>query len=252
MFGASDAERVAIVTGGSGSMGREIVGRLAGDGVTVVSADLATPTQATSVALAVEIDVTDAEAVRSIVETTVDRFARLDVLVNCAGVVSVAPITEITDGEWSRVLDINLRATFLCCRAALPRILESPAGRIVNIASDVARRGEANMVHYCAAKAGVVGLTQALAMEVAAAGVTVNAICPAITESALLRAFIEQEAAVRGLDPEAFEQELIAEIPAGRPTHPKDIAGAVAWLISPDAAFVTGQALNVSGGRIMS
>lgn len=254
--------RVAVVTGGGRGAGRAIAQRLAEDGFTIVIGDvraesaneaaqeIATSTGVDTAGFAV--DVSSASSVDGFIAEIVERFGTVDVLINNAGVISIMPLSAIEEAEWDRVIDINLKGPYLTTRAALPYLTSSGWGRIVNIASDVGKRGEANIAHYCASKFGVVGLTQATGVELARTGVTVNAICPAIMNTDMMKQIAKEGAALDGADADETFGHLHDVVPMGRPTEPTDIANVVSFLCSDDASFLTGQSLNVTGGRWMA
>ncbi|APZ33910.1 hypothetical protein BOH66_06300 [Microbacterium aurum] len=254
--------RVAVITGGGRGAGRAIAQRLAEDGFDVVigdvrteSADQAAQEIAASTgvrAAGFSVDVASAASVAEFVDSVVERFGTIDVLINNAGVISILPLEQIDEAEWDRVLDINLKGPYLLTRAALPHLTSSGWGRIVNIASDVGKRGEANIAHYCASKFGVVGLTQATGVELARTGVTVNAICPAIMNTDMMKQIAKEGAALDGADVSDTFSHLPDVVPMGRATEPTDIANVVSFLCSDDASFLTGQSLNVTGGRWMT
>lgn len=253
--------RVAVVTGAGRGAGRVIAQRLAADGYRIVIGDIraesAEKVAAEIAASGIDtagfaVDVASGPSVATFMTDIVERFGTIDVLVNNAGVISILPLSEIEEEEWDRVLDINLKGVYLCTRAALPYLTDSDWGRVVNIASDVGKRGEANIAHYCASKFGVVGLTQAIGVELALTGVTVNAICPAIMNTDMMKQIAAEGAAIGGGDADEAFKHLHDVVPMGRPTEPTDIANVVSFLCSDDASFLTGQSINVTGGRWMS
>ncbi len=253
--------RVAVVTGGGRGAGRAIAQRLAEDGFRIVIGDVRSGSAeeaAREIAgVGVEtagfaVDVASASSVDGFVAAIVERFGTIDVLVNNAGVISILPLSEIDESEWDRVVDVNLKGPYLCTRAVLPYITSSGWGRIVNISSDVGKRGEANLAHYVASKFGVVGLTQAVGVELAKTGVTVNAICPAIMNTDMMKQIAKEGAAVANADETETFEHLYDVVPMGRATEPTDIANVVSFLCSDDASFLTGQSLNVTGGRWMT
>ncbi len=255
------SNRVTIVTGGGRGAGRAIAQRLAEDGYRIAIGDVRAESAqqaATEIAevgvdtAGFELDVASAASVQRFIADVVERFGTIDVLVNNAGVISIKPLSEIDEAEWDRVIDINLKGVYLCTRAALPHLTGGSWGRIVNIASDVGKRGEANIVHYCASKFGVVGLTQAVAMELAMTGITVNAICPAIMNTDMMKQIAAEGANLTAADVGETYNHLHDVVPMGRPTEPTDIANVVSFLCSDDASFLTGQSLNVTGGGWMS
>jgi len=258
-----DSERrVAVVTGGGRGAGRAIARRLADDGfsiaigdVDVASAERAASELAAQTGRATAgfvLDVSSAQSVAAFTNSVAVRFERIDVLINNAGVISMLPLKDLSETEWDRVMDINLKGVYLCSRTMLPHLTSRGWGRIVNISSDVGKRGEANLAHYCASKFGVIGLTQALGVELARTGVTVNAICPAIMNTDMMRQIAKEFATLSGSDVENTYKHLPDVIPMGRATEPEDIANVISFLCSDDASFLTGQSLNVTGGRWMT
>jgi NAD(P)-dependent dehydrogenase (short-subunit alcohol dehydrogenase family) len=179
------------------------------------------------------------------------RFGRVDVLVNNAGQAESAPFLKMDEVLWRRMLDVNLTGTMLCTQAALPGMLEAGWGRIVNVASTAGQVGYAYVSAYCAAKHGVVGLTRALALEVASKGITVNAVCPGYTDTEIVRASIERVVAKTGRSEQEARAAFVQSNPQGRLVAPQEVADAVAWLCSEGASAITGQALSVSGGEVM-
>jgi 3-oxoacyl-[acyl-carrier protein] reductase len=230
--------RVAIVTGGARGIGRAIADAFRSEGAQVVIADR----DASSVGdfEAIEMDVRDEGGHGRLVEAVLERHGRIDVMVNNAGIATAAPVREMTLDLWREMLDVDLTGVFLGCRAVLPRMVEQRFGRIINVASQLGLRGAPGLAHYCAAKAGVLGLTKALAREVAELGITVNAVCPGPTETDILRD-------VPGDVLEGIRQ----EIPLKRFASVDEIAPVVVLLASDEGSYFTGATLNVSGGHVM-
>ncbi len=255
-------DAVAVVTGAARGIGRGIAQALAHEGAHVVVADLPSLQEELertgalvegegAQTLLANCDVRDESQVSALVQTTLDRFGRIDILVNNAGVISVAPVVAMSEEDWDRVLDVNLKGTFLCSKAVAPHMMERRAGRIVNLSSRAGKRGSAGVAHYCASKFGVIGFTQALAHELGPFNVTVNAVCPGEVDTAMWReVLLPALAGARGLKPEEAWERFIGEgTPLGRPQPVEDIAQAVVFLCRADN--ITGAALNVTGGSEM-
>lgn len=250
----------AIVTGAARGIGRGITLCLAREGVNIVVADLGDPVRAEMEATAAavrdagpeaetqDVDVRDAGSVQSLVERALMRFGQVDILVNNAGVVSVRGVAGMEEETWDRVIDTNLKGTFLCSRAILPHMLERGSGRIVNIASQAGKRGYAGLAHYCASKFGIIGFTQALAFEAAARNITVNAVCPGEVDTAMWSDHLAPSLALVGgvTKEEAFQRFIRERVPLGRPQTPEDIGQAVVFLCRADN--ITGESINVTGG----
>ena len=240
--------RVAVVTGASGQIGTAVAKALAGQGALLALADLsdAPPSYANAAMLYHRTDVTSAASVQGLFDATMQRFGRLDILVNVAGIVSFGSADSLTEAEWDRVLDINLKGTFLCCQVAIRLMRPRRYGRIVNLGSVVGKNGgnarpwidrdeqtKAANVAYGVSKAGVHAMTVFLAREVANEGITVNALAPGPIASSMTTAFPES---------------LRALIPVGRMGQGEDIAHACLFLVSDEASFITGETLDVNGG----
>ncbi|MGL4967992.1 MAG: SDR family NAD(P)-dependent oxidoreductase [Inquilinus sp.] len=243
------ADHTAIVTGAASGIGKAIAERLSGAGAAVLIADLhadraeavaATLRAAGGRAEAVGADVSDADAVERIFAAGRDAFGDCTLLVNNAGHVHQSPFEALAVADWDRMIAVHLRGTFLCCRAALPAMLAAGDGVIVNIASQLGQIGGVDLVHYSAAKAGIIGLTKALAREVSARGVRVNAVAPGPIETELVRALSEEWRAAKK-----------AQLPLGRFGAPEDVAETVAFLASPAAAIYVGQTLGPNSGDVM-
>ena len=241
--------KCALVTGAGNGIGRAVAERLAEEGARVAASDMvladaeATAAAIGGAAISVELDVTSDDAIRRAVEDVTARLGQIDVLVNNAGWDRVEPFVDSQPETWDRVLAINLRGPIAVTRAVLDGMIERRAGRIVSIASDAGRVGSSGEAVYSGAKAGVMGFTRTVAREVASFGINVNTVCPGPTDTPLLRGMAEE-------NPKLISA-LSRAIPFGRPADPTEIAAAVAFLVSDDAAFITGQALSVSGGLTM-
>jgi NAD(P)-dependent dehydrogenase (short-subunit alcohol dehydrogenase family) len=249
----------ALVTGGSRGIGAAIVRILLNHGarVTMLARNEKTLEDAAQeLAKAGEVyhvtaNVSDADEVRRAFQEARRRFDRIDILVNNAGNASSAPFVK-TDAElWRRMLAVNLDGTFYCTQAALPEMLAAGWGRVVNVASTAGLTGYAYVSAYCAAKHAVVGLTRALAVEVATKGVTVNAVCPGYTDTDVIRESVDNIVAKTGRSAEDVRSELIFRNPQKRLVQPEEAANAVAWLCLPGSEAINGQAIAVAGGEVM-
>lgn len=267
--------KVAICTGSGrrDGLGAAILRRLAAEGCDVVVSDLGTPDRllgandiganeemqtvaaelrSTGVRVAViPCDVRDEASVRHLVEHTVAEFGRLDILVNNAGVgYMLKPFLEATLEEWQLVLDVNLTGAFLCSKHAARHMRTAGnGGRIINIASQAAKSGFPHLAAYVASKHGMVGFTRSIAIELGGDGITVNAVCPNHVTTGLGAKQNDYYARVQGLTLDQFLAAMRRRIPLGRPGLPEDTAAAVAFLASDDARYITGEAMNVSGGE---
>src|ERR687886_1059879 len=246
----------ALVPGGGTGIGAAIAPRLAKAGarVTVVGRRpelLQEVADGLSTAQAVPFDVTDEEEIETGIATATEEFGPIDILVNNAGAAEAAPFEHTTLDTWRAMLEVNLTGVFLMSRVVLPAMVERRWGRIVSIASTAGLKGYAYVAAYCAAKHGVIGLTRSLALEVARQGVTVNAVCPGYTETELLSRSVANIAERTGMNEDEARKELARVNPQGRFVSPEEVAETVAWLIGPNAAAITGQAIAVAGGEVM-
>jgi len=239
--------KIALVTGSGRGIGREIALRLAQAGANVVVNDFGDEAPATDTveevkklgrqAMVAMGDVSQSADVNRVVEMAVTTCGKLDILVNNAGVTRDGLVLRMSDDDWDKVLSIDLKSAFLCSRAALKHMVRQRWGRIVSISSIVGIIGNAGQANYAAAKAGIIGFTRATAKEVASRNITVNAVAPGFIDTAMTRAI-----------PEEKRQEMAAKIPAGYLGTPKDVAEAVAFLVSEEARYITGHVLTVDGG----
>jgi 3-oxoacyl-[acyl-carrier protein] reductase len=237
---------VALVTGGNTGIGEAVSRRLASEGTRVAVGWFEDEESAVALAerlsaegsecIAVRCDVTDRESVSQALDRMESELGEISALVNNAGVLSRIPFLEMQEEEWDRVVQVSLYGSYRCCRLTLPRMMRHGRGAIVNVASELAYLGDVDLAHYISAKAGVIGLTRALAKEFGPQHVRVNAVAPGPTETRM----------IAGITPE-----FVRTIPLARLGAPEDTASAVAFLLSEDAAWITGQVLGVNGGLIM-
>ncbi|HWP23091.1 MAG TPA: SDR family NAD(P)-dependent oxidoreductase [Candidatus Binatia bacterium] len=244
-MGALD-HKIAIVTGGGGGIGSAIVRRFAREGARVAVADIdaaaarasaAQVTERGGEAVSIAADVTKKESVEGMVQTSLDRWGRIDILINVAGGADRKPVIDMTAADWDRVVDRNLKSTFLCCQAVLPAMLRQNYGKIVNISSIYGFTGNATRSSYAAAKAGVAAFTKSLALEVVKRGLNVNAVAPGRIETPRVRSHYSDQAWAQA----------VAEIPMGRTGTPDEIASAVLFLVMDENSYITGQTIHVNG-----
>ncbi len=244
------SNKVAVVTGGRRTIGRAIAETLAGRGANVMIGDCAedeTQSTASQIAAATGqrviagcVDVANSASAKEFIDHAIAEFGRVDILVNNAGITRDGLLVRMSDEDWDNVLDVNLKGAFNCCKAVARPMMKQRYGRIVNITSVVGLAGNAGQANYSASKAGLIGLTKTLAKELGSRNITVNAVAPGFITTVLTDVL-----------PQELKDTAIKMTPLGRTGTPDDIARAVAFLASDDAAFITGQILSVDGGFVM-
>ena len=246
--------KAAIVTGGGAGIGRAIAERLAeqgcavglidvsGDDLTSTTADLSSTGRA---AYAERADVSDEEAVQGAISGLAEKLGRVDILVNCAGILRLGTLAEMSVKDWRDTFRVNVDGVFHTSRAAIPYLRRQGSGRVINISSWLGKSGKAYYGAYCASKAAIISLTETMALELAADGITVNAICPGIIMHTGMRDRAEEDLRQLGL-PSA--ENRVAGIPLGRLGRPEDVAAIAAFLAGEEASYMTGHTVNVTGG----
>ncbi len=242
--------KVALITGASRGIGRAIAVRLARDGAAVAvnyrsdaegaAKTLAAVTEEGGRGMVVQGDVSSGAAVSALIGTACSELGGIHILVNNAGISADHLTVRMSEDEWDRVLDTDLKGAFLTTKEVLRPMMRQRWGRIINIASVVACTGNAGQASYAAAKAGLLGLTKSVAREVATRGITANVVAPGMVDTEMTRALSQE-----------IREWMLGQVPMGRPGTAEDVAGAVAFLVSDDAAYMTGQVLKVDGGMVM-
>jgi len=247
--------KVGYVTGGGHGIGRGIALVLAREGASVLVADIdAVAARAVAAEIsaiggqsyAMPMDVTRRDDAQRLLTTIEEKFGRLDIAVNSAGVISVKRVEEMNEAEWDGVMNVNAKGTFLCCQAAIPLLRRSGGGRIINIASISGKDGYPGLAHYSASKYAVIGFTNSLAKELAREEITVNAICPGVVRTAMWDLLVEKWRHEQETAEQSWERQVLAFVPQGRPQTVEDIGDLVVYLAL--ARNLTGQAINLDGG----
>lgn len=243
-------DKTAIVTGGSRGIGEAIASRLAEEGARVAVCASRTLESAQAVAEAIEsrggsafalkADVSNATDVAELFKSVQDRWGAVDILVNNAGITRDGLLMRLKPGDWDAVLNVNLKGAFLCTQAAVRPMMRARSGRIINISSVTGLMGNPGQAGYTAAKSGLIGLTKTTAKELASRGITANVVAPGYIPTEMTEKL-----------PEQLKEKILEQVPLGTPGTPEDVAAAVAFLASGDAAYITGQVLVVDGGMVM-
>ncbi len=250
--------KAAIVTGAGKGIGRAVCLDLAREGAKVIAADMdidAAKSVCREVealngeARAYQVDVTDKSSVRGLIDFTCREFQKVDILVNSAGIISIAKVIDLEERAWDKVMEVNAKGVFLVCQAVLKHMIDQGSGKILNIASQAGKTGFPYEAHYSASKGAVITFTQALAREVAQYGVHVNAVCPGSIETEMNKTVTEGTAKILGISNEEKRARTISATPLSRKGTPEDVAGLITFLVSEKADFMTGQAVNITGGR---
>jgi NAD(P)-dependent dehydrogenase (short-subunit alcohol dehydrogenase family) len=257
-------DKVAVITGAGSGIGRGVAERFAAEGAKLMLVDLnedglkETADLAKKAGAEADIqtaDVSQTADVDAFFAKAAERFGRVDIAVNNAGIGNPpAPLVAMTDEGFDRTIAVNLRGVFLCMRAAVRQMLaQGGGGRIISVASQAGKTGFPFLAPYCATKAGVILMTKAMAREVGASGITVNAVCPGTIDTPLLRGTLDPilEASGQTLEQWALSQPNMPPIPLNRIGYPRDVANLITFLAGPDADYMTGQAINISGGQEM-
>jgi meso-butanediol dehydrogenase / (S,S)-butanediol dehydrogenase / diacetyl reductase len=254
-------KKSVLITGASRGIGKGIARRFADEGADLILAaneetihEVAAELKASGVnTISATCDVTQKADVERLYDRAIAEFGKIDVSIQNAGVITIARIEELTETDWDRIMAVNTKGVFLCCQAAAVRMMPRNFGRIINTASGQARQGFIYTPHYAASKFGVIGITQSLAKELAPHHITVNAFCPGIIETDMWAYNDSAWGKLLGnYKPGELMQEWVQNIPMQRAGKAEDVAGLVAFLASDDAAYITGQTINVDGGLIMS
>jgi len=241
--------RVAIVTGGAQGIGKSIATQLASAGANVVIADVAEGIAESTAeeiskkgteAISVSVDVSSLSSVQEMVKKTLDKFGRIDILINNAGVTRDALVMRMKEEDWDFVLDINLKGAFNCIKAVSPIMMRQKYGKIVNIASIVGISGNAGQANYSASKGGLIALTKTCAKELASRQINVNAVAPGFIQTSMTERL-----------PLEVKEKLSSQIPLGKLGKPEDVAGVVLFLVSEEASYLTGEVIRVDGGMAM-
>jgi NAD(P)-dependent dehydrogenase (short-subunit alcohol dehydrogenase family) len=252
--------KVALITGGAQGIGLAIANRLAGEGAHTILADISKNVFSSFQKLyddypnnngfATLMDVTNMNEINLVVEKVVNRNGKVDILINSAGILLESQLLDTTEETWDRTMDINVKSVLLCSQAVLPYMIKQKDGRIVNLASQAGKSAESGISAYCTSKAAVIRLTQCIAVEMVEHNIRANCVSPGATDTDMMANTFRNRAPVLGITPEEVRQRFYDEMPMKRMAYPEEIANVVTFLASDESSYMTGQALNVTGGRV--
>ncbi len=254
------AGKVALVTGAGSGIGKAVSLRMAREGASLVAADLnaaaaqATAEEATAMGrevLALQVDVRDLGQLQAMVDAAVERFGRIDILVPSAGIVQPMEMLEMTETDWDRMFAVNTKGVFFTLQMVARQMIRQGSGTIVTIASGAARGPRPYWIHYGASKAAVISITQSAAAALASHGITVNTVCPGVIATPMWDQIDQDMHEKSGMPVGEFRGRALQKVPLGRAGTAEDVANAVVFLASPQASYITGQALNINGGSAM-
>jgi len=253
--------KVAIVTGAAQGIGKAVAVILAKYGANIVAADIKTDNIIQVVekiealgrrSLAVTMDVSNKEQVNKSICKVTEKFGKIDILVNCAGIVTSSLMVDLKEDIWDKVMDVNTKGVFLVSQAVAKEMIKnSIKGKIVNISSQAAKVGEIGNGPYCASKAAVNMLTQVLALELASYEINVNAICPGYTDTEIMQQVFQKRGPIEGMTSEQYKKKLLLNVPLNRMAKPEEIGELVAFLVSDKSKYITGVAITIAGGKVL-
>lgn len=262
--GGSDRllDKVVVVTGAASGIGRGVAEAAMREGGIVIGLDYdakglekvkhATAENSGGDMEVMTVDVTVATTIVDVIDRVLERHGRIDVLVNAAGISTMARVVDLTEEEWDRTFDVNTKGVFLMTRSVLPSMMEHGSGNIVNIASAAGKRGSRLFSHYSASKFAVIGFTQSVALEVGELGIRANSVCPGLIATPMQDREVAWEAKLRGISEQSIRDRYFAAVPLGRLGTPADVAKVVVFLASDDAQYITGESVDVGGGFAIS
>jgi len=254
-------KQVAVITGAANGIGEACAIRFAQEGANIACLDLANKLNEAVAAkcrelgvdaLALNCDVTDKDSIQAAIEAILAKWGRVDILVASAGIYTGSPLVEVSQAQWQRTIDINLTGVFLTNQVVAPLLMEQKSGSIINLSSMAGKTSWPASAEYSASKSGVIGLTRSVAMEMASFGPTANAVCPGNTLTDMVRNVAEKVGKLDGMTGAEWLEMRARDCPMNRLAEPWEIAGVVAYLASEDSRYITGQAIEVDGGLVMS